>query len=89
MLCDIEKAVDVKMVTQYLTATKVMNTVRKFNKSNDRFFLEFETQKEAEGFIEERIFKDQIIKRRLNLYLETFEDRDRTFEAYILNGVEE
>lgn len=51
MLCDIEKAVDVKMVTQYLTVSKVMNAVKRFNKSNDQFFLEFETQKEAERFI--------------------------------------
>lgn len=72
MVCDLEKAVDVKVLTQYLTTTKVINAVRRFNKSNDRFFLEFETQKEAEGFIQERIFKDQIIKRKLNLYLETF-----------------
>lgn len=39
--CDLEKAVDVKMLTQYLTATKVINAVRRFNKTNDRFFLEF------------------------------------------------
>lgn len=51
VVCDLEKAVDVKVLTQYLTATKVINAVRRFNKSNDRFFLEFETQKEAEGFI--------------------------------------
>ena len=39
--CDLEKAVDVKMLTQYLTATKVINAVRRINKTNDRFFLEF------------------------------------------------
>lgn len=41
VISDLEKAVDVKMVTQYLTATKVINAVRRFNKTNDRFFLEF------------------------------------------------
>lgn len=69
VLCDLEKAVDVKMLTQYLTATKAINAVQRFNKNNDRFLLEFDSQKEAEVFIQERAFKDQIIKRKMNLFL--------------------
>lgn len=72
LLTDIEKSVDLKMLTQYLIATKAMDAITKFTKSNERFLLQFRSQKDAEKFIKERAFSDQIIKRKFNLFLASF-----------------
>jgi hypothetical protein len=60
------------MLTQYLTVTKAIDAIARFTKSNDRFILEFRSQKDAEKFINERAFSHQIIKRKFNLYFAAF-----------------
>lgn len=47
VLCDIEKLVDLKVLTQYLTTTKAMDSITKFTKSNDKFLIYFKSQKDA------------------------------------------
>lgn len=46
-----ERTVDLKVLTQYLSVTKALNAVSKFLWTNDRFVLHFRSQKEADHFI--------------------------------------
>lgn len=39
ILTDIEKNIDIKIITQYLTATKAIDHISRFTKKNDRFLL--------------------------------------------------
>jgi hypothetical protein len=43
VICGVEKAVDLKMLTKYLTTTKTIDTITKFTKSNERFLLQFKS----------------------------------------------
>ena len=57
------------MITHYLTVTKALPLIVKFNKTaNNRFLLYFRSIKDAETFIRERIFVDKIIRKTFNLY---------------------
>jgi hypothetical protein len=86
VLWEIEKAVDLKVLTQYLSVTKAMDAVSKFAWVNDRFILHFSTQKEAEHFILQRAFQDKIIARKLNLYPAVL-DATSQVQTYIVNGI--
>ena len=73
-LSDLEKSVDAKVLTQYLTASKALPNILKFTHTNHRFLLHFATQKDADAFLWERAFRDQIIARKLNLYPASFDE---------------
>jgi hypothetical protein len=87
VLSEVERALGLKVLTQYLTVTKAMQTISKVTWANDRFLLNFNTHKDAESFIKERAFRDQIIQRKLNLYPAAFEDEDAQLEMYTINGL--
>lgn len=72
VLCDIEKNIDYKILTQFLTATKAIGGVSKLIKVQEGFLLEFVDEESAKNFIKERAFVDKIFKRKFNLYLASF-----------------
>lgn len=76
------------MLTQYLTITKAIDSIIKFTKSADRFLLYFRSQDDAEEFIRQRAFDNQIIKRKFNLYLSIFDQKEVQVETYIINGLD-
>ena len=87
VLTDLEKTVDAKILTQYLTVSKALQNIVKFTHANDKFLLQFVTQKDADAFIWERAFKEQIIARKLNLYPALFDEEDTRPLPFSLNGV--
>ena len=88
VLTDLEKTVDAKILTQYLTLSKALQNIVKFTHTNDKFLLQFVTQKDADAFIWERSFKEQIIARKLNLYPALFDEEGNSPLAFSINGVD-